>query len=95
MFSGTVVRSVVSEIWIILAVAILSSPVCVLICLEGGQHGFQDIAEQCAHRATENSELTYGGQHGGLYESVAPAGRPASLHSSTPRLKDQPTPLRI
>ena len=86
---------VVSKVWIILVVAILSSPVCVLTCFGDGQHGFQDIAEQCVHRVTENSELAYGVQHDGFYESVITTVRLTSSHGFTPWLKEQLTPLLI
>ena len=85
----------VSKVWIILAIAILSLPVCVLTCFEDGQHGFQDIAEQCVHRTAEDSELACDVRHNGLYESVITTVRLTSSHGFTPWLKEQPTPLLI
>ena len=90
-----VFHSAIPKVWIILAIALLSSPVCVLTCLEDSQHGLQDIAEQCVHRTTESSELVFGAQHDGLYESVVTTVSLTSSRGFTPWLKEQPTPLLI
>ena len=50
-------NSTFPKVWIILAVAVLLSQVCVLTCFEDSQQGFPDIPEQCEHRITEDSEL--------------------------------------
>ena len=92
---GVIVNSTFPKVWIILAVAVLLSPVCVLTCFEDSQHGFQDIPEQCVHRITEDSELAYGVQHDGFHESVITIVRLTSSHGATPWLKKQLTPLLI